>query len=107
MTLRTVWRRLMPDVGEDATLTLTVSPHDGTTSASVAVISPAGTASTLSPVTADGGATWNAYLPLTEAGAWQVTWTVTGQGSGVEHDTVYAFAPLVGDSYATLSDLAV
>ena len=96
----------MPDVGEDATLTLTVSPHDGTTSASVGVVSPAGAASSLTPVSADGGASWTAYLPLVEAGAWQVRWEVTGQGSGVETDTVYAFAPVTGRTYATLSDLA-
>lgn len=97
----------MPDVGEDATLTLTVSPHDGTTSASVGVVSPSGAPSTLTPVTVDGGGTWTAYLPLTEAGAWQVRWTVTGQGSGVETDTVYAFGPVEGRTYATLSQLAV
>lgn len=96
----------MPDVGEDATLTLTVSPHDGTTSASVGVVSPSGVESTLSATSSDGGATWTAYLPLTEAGGWQVRWEVTGQGSGVETDTVYAFGPVTGRTYATLSDLA-
>lgn len=96
----------MPDVGEDATLTLTVNPHDGTTSASVAVVSPSGVESTLTPTSADGGATWTAFLPLSEAGAWQIVWTVTGQGAGVERDVVYAFGPVQGRTYATLSDLA-
>jgi len=96
----------MPDVGEDATLTLTVDPFDGTTTASVGVVSPSGVSSTLSATSSDGGGTWTAYLPLVEAGAWQVRWEVTGQGSGVETDTVYAFAPVTGRTYATLSDLA-
>jgi hypothetical protein len=97
----------MPDVGDTATLTLTVSPYDGTTSTAVAVTTPTGTTSALSASSADGGATWTAYLPLTEAGAWAVVWTVTGQGAGVQRDTVYALAaPDLSDSYATLGDLA-
>lgn len=97
----------MPDVGEQVTLTLTVTPYDGTTTATITATSPTGTVSTVTPTTVDGGATWTGYLSLTEAGAWRILWTVTGQGAGVETDTVYAFAldPTI-DAYATLSDLA-
>lgn len=97
----------MPDVGDTATLTLTVTPYDGTTAATVSVTSPSGVVSAPSATTSDGGATWTAPLPLTSAGAWQAVWTVTGQGSGVERDTVYALAaPDLSDSYATLTELA-
>lgn len=97
----------MADVGDTATLSLSVSPFDGTTSATVSVTSPSGVVSAPSATSADSGATWTAYLPLDAAGAWRVTWTVTGTGTGVEHDTVYAFAtPAPGDTYATLSELA-
>lgn len=102
----------MPDVGDTATLTLTIDPADGTTAATVAVVSPSGTASAPEATVSvsDGVGTATALLPLTEAGAWSVTWTVTGMGYGTQADTVYAFTvgaePAEGTSYATLSDLA-
>ena len=98
----------MPDVGDTATLTLTVAPFDGSTAATAVATSPAGVTATLTPVKTDGGATWTAQLPLTAAGAWQVVWTVTGAGGGVATDTVYALpvgGPAKPDTYATLGDM--
>lgn len=99
----------MPDVGDTATLTLTIDPADDDTLATVSVVNPSTGATTSPSVTIDvvdevGTAT--ALLSLSHAGAWAVTWTVTGQGAGVEHDTVYAFDAVDGKSYATLSELA-
>lgn len=99
----------MPDVGDTATLTLTIDPADGTTLATVEATNPSTGATTSPSVTldvADGVGTATALLSLPAAGAWQVTWTVTGQGAGVENDVVYAFGPITGKSYATLSELA-
>jgi hypothetical protein len=99
----------MPDVGDIATLTLTINPADVTTVATVAAVNPvtaAVTAPSVTLVVTAGVGTATALLPLTHAGAWAVTWTVTGQGLGVEKDIVYAFGPIVGKTYATLTDLA-
>ena len=97
------------DVGDTATLTLTVSPADGTTVATATATNPAGVTAPLSVTSNAGLDTWTAYLPITALGAYRVTWTVTGTGEGVEHDTVYALGnegPPVGESYATLAELA-
>lgn len=96
----------MYDVGDTAQLKLTVDPHDGSTVATVAATSPSGLTSAPVAVSDDGGQTWTANLPLTEQGRWPVLWTVTGKGANVERDSVFAFAPTVGRTYATLSDLA-
>ena len=98
----------MPDVGDTATLTLTIDPADVTTVATVSAVNPVTEATTSPSVTidvADGVGTATALLSLSHAGAWRVTWTVTGQGSGVEHDTVFAFGAVTGKTYATLSQL--
>lgn len=78
------------DVGDIATLTLTVAPFDNTTTATVSVTSPTGTVT--SPSTTPNGerSIWTAQLPLTEPGAYAVRWIVTGVGAGVEQSTVTA-----------------
>lgn len=98
----------MADVGDIVALVLDVSPADVTTVATVAVIGPPplNTLSAPTAVSSVDRTLWTAQLPLTIAGEWRVTWTVTGTGAGVQHDTVYAIGtPSTGEAYATLSDL--
>jgi hypothetical protein len=78
------------DVGDIAVFTLSVTPHDGTTSAAVTVRAPDGTETPATPTTADGGATWTVQVPLTAAGTWYVGWTVSGTGAGTQWDTADA-----------------
>ncbi len=99
------------DVGDIATLTLTVTPFDNTTTATVSVTSPTGTVTSPSTTPSSDRATWTAQLPLTEPGEYLVRWTVTGVGAGVEQSTVTArpLQPVLvtGERvYATTADLA-
>ncbi|HZF92077.1 hypothetical protein [Streptomyces sp.] len=100
----------MPDVGDTVTASLTVDPHDATTSAVLAVTSPSGAVTTPTTGTADGGKTWTATLTYTAAGLWRLSWTVTGTGASVQHEVVsVAPAPAVGVTgrvYATTTQLA-
>lgn len=69
------------EVGDWQIPTLTVSVHDGTTAAALVVVAPDGTETTLTPDTADVGATWTApSYELTMPGEWVERWTVTGTG---------------------------
>ena len=55
----------MPDIGDEVPLTLTVSPADGTTSAScTARLLPSGTDGPLSVSPNAGRDTWTALLPI-------------------------------------------
>lgn len=75
----------MPDVGDFRTPNLTISPFDGTTTATVTVVAPDGTAA--APVAATGANgvyTANASYEFTAAGIWVERWTVTGTGKGSE-----------------------
>jgi hypothetical protein len=83
----------MPDVGDLATATLTVTPSDGTTAAALTLNAPDGTDSQPSASTADSGATWTAIVTYDQAGWWLLTWTVTGTGAGVEHQRVFVPEP--------------
>lgn len=86
----------MPDLGDIATATLTVSPFGGTTSATLVVTAPDGTTTSPTPTTADGGATWTATITYSQAGWYLLKWTVTGTGAGVQYQQVHvAGAPLV------------
>lgn len=100
----------MPEVGDVATATLTVSPYDGTTVAALVVTSPDGTTSSPAAATTDGGKTWTAAVSYTLAGVWRLKWTVTGTGTGVESELVsVAPDPTVtntGRVYATTTQLA-
>lgn len=97
----------MPDLGDTVTATLSVSPHDVTTSAALAAHAPDGTTvTTPAPTTADGGATWTAVRVYDQPGWWLLTWTVTGTGAGIEHQQVFVpDAPTAGGptAYTTLS----
>jgi hypothetical protein len=99
----------MPEVGDVATVSLTVAPYDGTTAATLTVTAPNGTVTTPATGTADGGQTWTATLTYTLAGVWRLKWTVTGAGASVEGQKI-AVAPApdaaLGRSYATSTDLA-
>lgn len=100
----------MPDVGDQVTAQLLVSPHDGTTQAALTVTAPDGTTSSPVVTTTDGGQTWTAPLTYTMAGVWRLSWAVTGTGASVEHELV-SVAPtpgtgLAGRVYATTTDLA-
>jgi hypothetical protein len=78
------------DVGDIATLTLTVTPSDVDTSATVTVTSPLGVVT--SPTTTPNGnrSVWTAQLPLTSPGEYLVRWVVTGTGAGTEQSSVTA-----------------
>jgi hypothetical protein len=98
------------DVGDVATLTLTVTPSAGDTTATVLVTSPTG-ATSASGATPNGDRSmWTALVPLTSAGTWVARWTVTGTGAGVEQRdelTVRPHLPAPGARvYATTVDLA-
>lgn len=83
----------MPDVGDWRTPQLTVSPFDGTTTASVTVVAPDGTAA--SPITATGVSgvyTADSAYEFTAAGIWVERWTVTGTGKGKEFSYEIAVA---------------
>lgn len=98
----------MPDAGDSQIATLTVTPYDLSTTATLSVRSPSGTTTTPSATTSDGGATWTATVPYTVAGVYTLTWTVTGTGAGVQQQLV-SVAPLqpgTARSYATTTDLA-
>jgi hypothetical protein len=82
----------MPDLGDAATATLTVSPFDGTTAAALTVSAPDGTETEPSASTADSGATWTATVTYDQAGWWLLSWEVTGTGAGVEHQKVFVSA---------------
>lgn len=98
----------MPEIGDSATATLTVTPFGPSTAATLSVSAPDGTTTTPTPVTADSGATWTATVAYTMAGWWLLTWTVAGTGAGVEAQRVFvpvntaAGGPPV---YATLEQL--
>lgn len=99
------------DVGDIATLRLTVTPSDGTTAATVSVTSPTGVVSSPSTTPNVDRSEWTALLPLTQPGEYVVRWTVTGVGAGVEQSTVTARPTLpvviAGQLvYATTADLA-
>lgn len=78
----------MPDVGDSRTATLTVSPFDGSTAATLLVTAPDSTTSTPATTGSGGGATWTATVPYTQAGWWLLKWTVTGTGAGIEYQQV-------------------
>lgn len=78
----------MPDVGDWRTPTLTVSPADGTTLATLAIVAPSGTSTPLAVQSSAGGTLWTASsaYQLTAAGIWVERWTVTGTGKGAEYE---------------------
>lgn len=100
----------MPDVGDLVTASLTVTPADVTTGASLVVTRPDGSVVTPVVTGSDGGVTWSAPVSYTLAGIWRLSWTVTGTGASVQHEVVsVAPAPAVmADvrSYATTTQLA-
>jgi len=79
----------MPEVGDSATATLTVTPYSGSTFAALAVTAPNGTVTNPSTSSSDGGHTWTAAVPYTLGGWWLLAWTVTGTGAGVEYQQVW------------------
>lgn len=98
----------MPNAGDTQTATLTVAPFDGSTVAVLTVRSPAGTISTPTASSVDGGATWTADVPYPVAGVFTLTWNVTGTGAAVEQYRV-PVAPLLpgaGRAYANSTNLA-
>lgn len=98
----------MPEIGDSATATLTVSPFGVSTAATLAVSAPDGTTSAPTAATTDSGATWTATVSYTMAGWWLLTWTVTGTGAGREDQRVFVpvATPVGGPPvYATLEQL--
>lgn len=99
------------DVGDVATLTLTVSPADVDTAATLTVVSPTGVTTTPSTTPNADRTQWTALVPLLEAGEYIGRWTVAGTGAGVEQQTLTARPTLpvtiAGQRvYATTADLA-
>lgn len=76
------------DLGNTATLHLTVTPFDGTTTATVEATSPTGVVSNPAASTDDGGNHWTAQVTLNEPGTWTIKWTVAGVGVGVKYQTI-------------------
>jgi len=99
----------VPDVGDFRTPTLTVSPYDGTTTASVTVTAPDGTTQTIAATGAAGVWTASASYEFTMAGVWVETWTVTGAGAGSESSYVVVLGEAqpaqLGTAFATVGDL--
>jgi hypothetical protein len=98
----------MPDIGDSAIATLTVTPFGPSTTAALSVAAPDGTTTAPTATTADSGATWTATVSYTMAGWWLLTWTVTGTGAGKEFQRV--FVPTTSTAggppvYATLEQL--
>lgn len=101
----------MPDVGDQVTATLMVSPFDETTEASLLVTLPNGTTQTPTATTEDGGQTWSAPITLTLAGSWICRWSVVGMGASVEDQEILVGPGLAYTDpdlriYATTTDLA-
>lgn len=98
----------MPDIGDQVTATLTVSPYGVSTDADLTVRAPNGTVTTPAATTADGGETWTATVTYTMAGWWLLEWTITGTGAGTEFERVFVpDSPTAGTPpvYATLEQL--
>jgi hypothetical protein len=83
----------MPYPGSTDTLSLTVSPFDASTAATVTVTPPTGTVLTPTATTSDGGATWTAQPIYPVAGTWVAKWTVTGTGAGVTEQIIHISVP--------------
>ncbi|MFF7851925.1 hypothetical protein ACFZDF_30700 [Streptomyces sp. NPDC007910] len=99
----------MPDAGDYATATLTVDPYDGTTTATLAVTSPAGAVAAVPVTPAEGGKVWSGLVHYATAGVWTLAWTVTGTGAGRETSRVSVGPGAVaatGRVYATTAMLA-
>lgn len=92
--------------------TLTVSVHDGTTAATLTVVSPSGVTTTPATSTPDAGASWTAAgYELTAPGEWVERWVVTGTGKGSERRVLLvapdpAAVPSGIRVYATTTDYA-
>lgn len=104
----------MTTVGNYSSPTVSVTPGDGTTAATLSIIDPTGVATAGAGVSGSaGGGTWtataNPYL-LTMAGDWTERWTVTGTGAGEAERRFYVApaqpSPDVASSYATTADYA-
>jgi hypothetical protein len=83
----------VPYPGSVDALTLTVSPFDGTTGATVTVTPPAGSPLTPTATSSNGGATWTANPIYPVAGKWVARWTITGTGAGIVEQEVWVSAP--------------
>jgi 3D (Asp-Asp-Asp) domain-containing protein len=100
------------DVGDWRVPTLTVSPFDGTTEATLQIEAPDGTTTDPTPTTDDDGNTWAApAYELTTAGEWIERWTVTGTGASKARRLVLvapdpAAQPSGTRVYATTADYA-
>lgn len=99
------------DVGDFATLTLTVTPFGASTTAAVTVTSPTGVVTTPTATPNGDRSVWTALVPLTEPGEYLARWLVTGTGAGAEQQTITAKPTLpvtiAGQRvYATTADLA-
>lgn len=96
--------------GDTATLKLTVDPSDDTTLAIVAITSPSGVLYAPTALPNVNRNEWTVQVVLDEPGLWDVVWTVTGTGAGIEPFETLQVAPTVTKSdarvYATTADLA-
>lgn len=98
----------MPDAGDTQTATLTVSPADTSTQATLSVRAPDGTTSAPTATPTSDRGTWTADVPYPVAGLYVLTWTVLGTGAGVQQYTVSVapLLPVTGRTYATSTDVA-
>lgn len=107
-----------PDVGDWRLPTLTVTPFDGTTEATLELEAPDGTKTPQTPTSQDdvpaaGTQTWTGQAyELTAPGEWIERWTVSGTGASKQRRVVLVApdpaAQLTGQRvYATTADYAL
>lgn len=100
------------EVGDWQIPTVTVAPFDGTTVATLTVVSPSGVTTTPAATSSGGGATWTAAgYEFTEPGEWVERWILTGTGKGKERRTLLVSPdptdlPTGQRVYATTADYA-
>jgi hypothetical protein len=101
----------MPDVGDQITATLLVSPFDNTTATTLTATKPNGSVQMPTTSTPDDGQTWTAPILLDQAGTWILKWSVVGTGASVEYQEIGVGPGLTYTDpdlriYATTTDLA-
>lgn len=98
----------MPDVGDSRTATLTVTPADGTTAATVLITKPDASTDTPAVSGSLAGSVWtgSATVDLDLPGWWLAKWTATGTGEGVEYQQFYVSgAPPIPDDAVLVCSL--
>lgn len=96
------------EVGQTATITITLDTFGVDTDVDLAVTSPTGVESTPTATAGGTNATWTATVDVNEAGDWAVVATVTGTGQTEVSQTLHVAPqpPPSPGAYATTADWA-